>query len=338
MDDQALLNITKPILKECCDSEPISIKPLAKTYHSATFLLVTQDERKVVLKTHNLTYLCAAYVLSKQQILNHLEYQNQLINNIRDITRSPALKIVCEKTVYEGDGICFSLYDFVEGQEYDVNDLNEKQKLKVIELLSQIHKIPIDSIDPIFLEQKKIYGLNLVRPLEDKDKIMNSLSQASLLFKDKETLEILNNKFSSLNLKDFFIDQLSGDDIVFAHNDIKPKNILWMSEEIFSLIDWEAVYLFPRAIDVVETVASFSMVKKQDNYDIDTRLYKKLIRCYEAFSGISLKIQENDILVSILRQLFWMLKCFEAQNYETAKDAWYKLAALTNSFEELKYG
>ncbi|MBX3457839.1 MAG: aminoglycoside phosphotransferase family protein [Candidatus Paracaedibacteraceae bacterium] len=338
MDDQALLNVTKPILKECCGSEPISIKSLAKTYHSATFLLITEDGSKVILKTHNLSYLCAAYVLSVQQILNHLEYQNQLINNVRDLTRSPGMKTVFGKTVFEEDGICFSLYDFVEGQEYDVNDLNEKQKLQVIELLSKIHKIPVDSIDPIFLEQKKIYGLNLVRPLENKNKIMNGLSQASLLFKDKETLEILNNKFASLNLKDFFIDQLSGDDIVFAHNDIKPKNILWMSEEIFSLIDWEAVYLFPRTIDVVETVASFSMVKKQDNYDIDTRLYKKLIRCYEAFSGVSLKIQENDILISVLRQLFWMSKCFEGQNYEAAKDAWYKLAALTNSFEELKYG
>jgi len=135
-------------------------------------------------------------------------------------------------TVLHTDGIAYILYPFFQGEILENNKITLPMIKQISQRLERLHHHKF-SYDNKMSQQKFNRFINVGRSILDSP-ILSRLDNIKYLIpKLKPIINFITENKASLSES---IKLCTPESV--CHNDLKPKNVLWASEDNFAIIDW----------------------------------------------------------------------------------------------------
>ena len=346
-----------------------TIKPLAKNLQQETYLLDSKDKKSIAkvisvsdsFKTtrHLLnTFFQTAFF---EKILNFILRMGVEKGGFRffqekentDVKSSDLLryysfhfsiyKDLCKKismpSLHEGanfihffDKKILILYNFSSKKEKKLSEITLEEKLKIAEALGDLHTLDLKNFPQDAWKIKRKLYLNMFKSMERQ----NIFYHLALIVR-----KILNTKnlddfvLSSGSFENLEINYLTAQDLVFSHNDLKPKNVLWDEKGKFEIIDWDEILPVSQAGDFIDTVTSWCVEKTEPKYTLNHTETELFFKKYKEHSNLSLKITASNIKLSAFKWLYWLLTCEVNKKESEISEACKMIELLYNEQEYL---
>jgi thiamine kinase-like enzyme len=304
-----MLMLTKNELKEIMhffnlEFTPDSLKPLAGGDVNKTYLAVDGSSRYAVKKI-DLHQYKKNYNVSVEEIIESAIFCEAITKQLTSTEHAVSAIEGKQSCVLTIDKSIIMVYPYINGKPLENCEISLSEVTKISKLLKKIHHWPIN-YDVNFAKTK------LAVYQQIGSKLLNHTLWSFL--KKVTTKKYL---FPKLNLVcDFLIHEkpslsdavlnLNGDTI--CHNDLKPKNILWETEDKFFVIDWETLGLFDKMADYIDTLLSWCTT-----YDTNTVTLnkQKLVTFIDNYSEIDCKNFQSSAFIVFIKWYFWLAFCIK---------------------------
>lgn len=282
----------------------ISHSLYAKNFTSNTFLL-NYETHQELLHTYKLDVLKKLFP-EEDQLKNYLQAHITFFKHIS--TSLPIPKIIYDHGVCLNfkDSIAYYRTEYPAGTTKSLCGLDKIHRAEIALLLSKIHQVDYQAyVSSLFSHKNKllvqawgqleqINGLKLIGKLANERLGLNLDALLQLLYKHKDDLK--SGAF--------------GKNIVFAHADVKPKNIFWENNLISALLHWDDMCCITAGADFLETLINWTIVKSQDTYFLNLQQAHEFRKAY----ALPLSIQSSDFAMVIARWCFYTLFCYQHQD------------------------
>ncbi|HRD68969.1 MAG TPA: phosphotransferase [Legionella sp.] len=202
-------------------------------------------------------------------------------------------------TVLHTDGIAYILYPFFQGEILENNKITLPMIKQISQRLERLHHHKF-SYDNKMSQQKFNRFINVGRSILDSP-ILSRLDNIKYLIpKLKPIINFITENKASLSES---IKLCTPESV--CHNDLKPKNVLWASEDNFAIIDWEAAADFDHRTDYLDTLISWSNELDNNRFIL---IHEKIQAFQEHYF-----IPKNELNYAmdlvILKWYFWLFFC-----------------------------
>ncbi|HEH5972704.1 TPA: phosphotransferase [Legionella pneumophila] len=259
-------------------------------------------QESFVLKKIQLNVYAKEYQASLDDIVSSLYFIESICRNLSiQGNVSTAVEVLGDPFLILKDA-AYILYPFIEGKILENENITCNMVSLIAKKLYQLHHCP-QIYDKEFSEKKfrlyKEIGLSALQHPHLK-KIHTILNIIPLLKRLNRILTFFNDNQSRFQQA---VKNMSCETV--CHNDLKPKNVLWTTPELFWIIDWEAASDFDHKVDYLDTLLAWSVEAK--NKILDINLSKVLAFQKEYF--IEPRILRDAVYVVLLKWLFWFYFC-----------------------------
>lgn len=245
---------------------------------------ITRMKNGLANKVYKIENNKKKYVLKKYvQIKN-----NKLSKTIQEYCLNvniPIPKIIKDKTLEDKQII---LLEYVCGRH--IFKLKEANIKEIINIILQFQKIVL---------KDQGFNSNL---LEKTKEFYNYL-------KEKERPKVKQKYINTiLHIYEEKIQKTKFENLILAHGDLSPTNIIWVKNKIKCIIDFDEAILAPKDYDFIVTIIKFCIKKS----DINITLAKKIIKTYKQNNtDFSIKNIESTLYLYILKVIMEKLYLYE---------------------------
>ncbi|KTD06866.1 phosphotransferase family protein [Legionella jamestowniensis] len=256
---------------------------------------------KCVIKDINIMQYIKDYQTNREELLQSLTF-------VENVAKNQHGNVVCavegKKGVFlENKDNVFLLYPYRNGQIL----ANEKIKTGMVSLiaakLNEIHHTQ-ENYDKAFAQQKgeKYYTIAEQLIMSKWWTLFSKLSQTTHLFPRLKSIA----NFLVCNQVLFFQALQEASLNALCHNDLKPKNVLWTTENNdFWILDWETASEFDYKIDYLDTLIAWSAEYSNNRLFLNPN---KARAFQEAYPLMREELQLSVYLV-LIKWYFWLYFC-----------------------------
>ncbi|WP_454785932.1 aminoglycoside phosphotransferase family protein [Legionella sp. WA2024007413] len=326
MNDSTVSSITNFLIQNDFDNP--SLTQISQNLQSSLYFAKV-GTREITIKVFNKKELETLYQLNTQKFLRFMEFQMGCINDLTQIIPAPHLIRFNNFFVQEMDNILFYIMDYIPGETRDISAITPAQKQDIARILRLVHQTDLSHYDTSFFSIRidllvqswqfflNNQGISLVKQLAAplQDNALNS-------FLDQISNEVTTQALWDVNNKS---------NLVIAHADIKPKNVIWNRKDEFFIIDWEDLSTMRAEIDFIDTITSWTLKKDNEEYVLNNHELKLFRDAY----ALPLTIKESDIHFSAAKWMSWIMTCYSRSNNEKVHDGMMMLKLLANNKRSL---
>lgn len=265
---------------------PIRIETLSGGWLNEKYLITTDNGNQYVLKELSLKKFSKEHI---NYLINTVKLQNYLFNKNVMVP-----KIIMDKynncVSTFSDNRLFFIQEFIKGYSKKFNDLNCDEIYSIGRNLAILHNklknVDIYNFESEFLKYKNINDL--------KSELSIKKKQISYLSSEKFNRQII---LCEKILKDIQENKiLEKQDIQIIHGDFTPDNIIFINNEVKSIIDFELVRVNSKLQDIGRIILSTTFYKNK----FELEKLKSFINGYSSINKI-----ENYQIIDALK-IVWI--------------------------------
>ncbi|MBA3662017.1 MAG: phosphotransferase [Gammaproteobacteria bacterium] len=263
---------------------------------------VTTTKGNFLLKIIDIENYKKNHFVDKQALILSLTVGEQVAESMfkNNIPAVPALPHGNNEKMLMIDQKIIFVYPFVEGRISSLENITQDKIKKVANLLAKIHSLKISS------EMGRIKWNMTIASLSDL-----VTQKPWLQLKDIQIFNQMLNELESfiqINSKQAIHAIKHSDDLVLAHNEMIPQNILWNLRDEPIIVDWESGGYMPVAVNYVDTLLAWCLESKENKYVLNTRKADGFIKEYERVQP-KIKLTDNAISIVTAKWLLWLAFC-----------------------------
>ena len=260
-----------------------------------------------VVKIIDINSLTQSYQINTDLLLFSLKFSENIAaymqkNGIPTVT---ALNHEQQK-IFIKNNFLFIVYPYFPGQAHSVNAISISQLKKIAAILAKMHSLNIHDFqhEQALLKWSKMIEIFL-RMMEQKPwKLIKQLKISDAIKTDAKYLEDFFDKIAST----LSTTLASTKHLLLTHNDLKPKNVLWSTENIPMIIDWEAAGYMPQDVDYIDTILAWCVNSQGKDYLFDLGRLESFTSEYKIFCKAPI-VTNQTIDIVIMKWIFWFAFC-----------------------------
>lgn len=210
-------------------------------------------------------------IMQRETAMQNMINSEKVSQALKQTVPLVAAKEFDGKRVVESDGICFMVFDWLDGASVFAPDITAEHCKKIGQVLGKIHAADVQVAG---MEQK-----SEVRDMFDWENLLeawrsyeksSSVAQEALTEFLPELIKLDAGTVAALK-------ELSNYQVI-SHRDLDPKNVMWQGEQPY-LIDWEAAGYVNPYQEIVE-VLNYWITDEESGYDYEkfTALMKEYVK------------------------------------------------------------
>lgn len=281
-----------------------------------------------ILKTEQLE---ALYQLQHTDFLTFINLHTKYVNEITQKIAAPKLIYMNDTYVQSHNQLLFYMMHFVPGKEQEATNISIKQKNQIAQVLACIHQSNLTDYNEEFFKLKIHFFARGWQAFIQNQGI-DLIEMLALKYLNSTTLKNFLVAISHAVTSAAIINTYCNKAVVLTHSDLKPKNVIWNQEGLFSIIDWENLCMMRAEIDFVDTMTSWVVQKNTDSYVFDHTAAQNFRDNY----SLPLTINELDIYLSAAKWMFWIMSCYALENEECIREGLLMLELLDKNSEAIK--
>lgn len=295
---------------------------LSENVSGFTYLLEDSNQKKNIIKVVEADSLYPLYGFDNAQNLAQFikEHMDMVATLCRSIP-SPKTVVINGSLLQSYQGLLFYFTEFIDGKCKDIDHTRDTEKMVIAQIMSTIHKTDVSMYNRTLWETKIRFMANAWHYFLQSGApalLTNYLQE----WGDSSLVPFIDSVCTTVSYESI-IGQL--DKGVLAHTDIKPKNVLWNSENQPIIIDWDDTCVVRAEIDFIDTITSWTIKKQPHEY----KFLLDEAQTFRSAYDLTLSISELDVLSSAAKWMFWICNCIQLNKKEEIADG-FKMLHLIN--------
>lgn len=301
----------------------------SESLSGALYCAEEENGRRTTIKIFNTKKLEEMYQLQQQDFFNFIKYHTLNINNMAKRVACPELISLNNSFVQSYKDLLFYMMEFIPGSDRNPSSLSLEQKKQIAKTLATIHQTDIASFKQENFTRKAYFFAQAWQTFIQGNGIalINTLAKEYIGCGMKKFID----RVSKVVTYDSILRLCQNQFTVLTHSDIKPKNVIWNSNDQFFIIDWDELCLSRAEADFVDTVTSWVVQKNDQAYSLDMSTAKIFRDAYKR----PLSLEDIDVYISAAKWMFWVMTCYYTKNQPMLIDGLLMLQMLDNHYDEL---
>ncbi|MDP3268675.1 MAG: phosphotransferase [Legionella sp.] len=287
------------------DFDTHQIIPLTGGEVNSTYLLQS-DMDKYVIKKILLEQCVDEYQKTIDEVALSLHFVEEITRKQQPLGNVVTAVSGDTGSVLQNANNAYVLYPFYPGEILENNKITLHMVKQISQRLKMLHHHPF-SYDHELSRKRYTRFFNIGHAILDNSLLNDLISIKRLVPKLKPIINFITDNKSSLADS---INLCTPGSV--CHNDLKPKNVLWASQNNFAIIDWESASDFDHRTDYLDTLICWSNQKEQDQFNFTPHK----IQAFQEHYFIPKKELSYAMDIVIIKWYFWLFFCInKARSY-----------------------
>ena len=309
-------------------ANPVLIK-FSENLAGSVYCVQEENGRRTTIKLINSKKLEELYQLSENNFINYIKLHIYYVSQFANKVACPRLVLINGSFVQLYEDMMFYMMKFIPGSDKEAGSISLQQKEQVANALSIIHETDLSSFDKRMFNIKAHYFANAWQTFVDGSglELIKNLAKGYLNY----DLNRFIKNISKAVTYDSIIQLSKCNTTVMTHSDLKPKNVIWNTDDRFFIIDWDELCLLRAETDFIDTLTSWAVQKNPNFYSLDLVTAKAFRAAYKR----SLVFDDIDAYISAAKWMFWVMTCHCMKNEQMLVDGLLMLQMLDIHFEQM---